>query len=69
MRFLFRRIMQKTAHMQLINDMYDKWGEYFEEAGDQSPLLMNHMLAKLLVAERQNNEYLRKCLNEISRRT
>lgn len=54
--------------MQIINDAYDKYSEHFEQAGDQSPLLMNHLLAQMVMKEREENTYLKSRLDENSRR-
>lgn len=43
--------------MQLINELYDKYDEWFEVAGDQSPLLMNQVLAQMVIKEREDKEF------------
>jgi hypothetical protein len=45
---------------QLLNDIYEKYGEWIEEAGLDGPLLMNQILAKMVLIERDKNEYYEK---------
>lgn len=54
--------MNNSKQMIVLNQIYDKWSEYFEHAGDQSPLLMNHILADMVIKERENTEFYKNLL-------
>ncbi|MEK6880025.1 MAG: hypothetical protein AABY22_10475 [Nanoarchaeota archaeon] len=48
---------------ELLLEIYEKYGEWLEHAGENAPALFYHILATIIINERQNNEYLKKRLN------
>lgn len=46
----------------LINVVSEKYSEWLEMAGEDAPRLLIDILAKLLVIEKQKNDYLSKVL-------
>ncbi len=52
-----------TPEHNLINELYCKYGEWFESIGDdKSPLLMINILANMVIKQTENNEYLIKII-------
>ncbi len=51
---------------QLLDEIHDKYGEWIELEGANGPLLVNQILAKMVLIERDTNEYYRKRLNHDS---
>ena len=49
-------------HDKIIIDLQLKYGEWLEMAGDKSSALMIHILASLLIKEREENSFLKKRL-------
>lgn len=49
----------------LIIEINDKFGEWFEVAGDRSSDLMINILSNLLIKEREHNEYLTRRLQYV----
>lgn len=56
--------MSLQKRMEIINSCYDKYEEFFESKGDETPFYLNHVLANMLLQERDKNEYLTKRLKE-----
>ena len=52
---------------KVIQDLIEKYGEWFEMAEDQSSALMIKILVKKLIQERTKNEYYEKLLKAISK--
>lgn len=50
----------------LIQEVCQKYGEWLEMAGDQAPAMIIDILAKMIIEERQVNEYYRRRLNNVS---
>lgn len=47
----------------LIKETHIKYSEWFEVAGEKSPQLMIHILASLLIKEKNENYYLNRRLH------
>ncbi len=45
---------------ELLNELREKYSEYIEMAGENSPALMNQILASLLFKEIEEKEYYKK---------
>jgi hypothetical protein len=44
----------------VLQEIEDRFGEYIEMAGTNSPILIINILARMLLIEREKNEYLEK---------
>lgn len=44
-------------HLPLINEIFDKYSEYFEIAGERSPELMIQILAQMVEKERDEKQF------------
>lgn len=51
----------------IIDAVRDKYSEYLEMAGDDSPALLTDILACLLAREIEQNEYYKECLKKNDR--
>jgi hypothetical protein len=49
----------------IIQELMEKYGEWLEMAGDQSPALLINILANTLIQERAKIEYYEKLLKTI----
>ena len=49
----------------LILEINDRFGEWFEVAGDNSSALMINILANLVIKEREHNQYLTRRLQHV----
>lgn len=49
-----------TPQQQLVNELAVKYSEWIEHVGEKAPQLMIHLLASLLIKEKEENEYLKK---------
>lgn len=47
---------------ELLNQLNNKYIEWLEIAGDQAPALFSHILASIIIKEREYSEYLKKRL-------
>ena len=47
----------------IILGIHDKFGEWLEESGDNAPALMIHILAVMLLKEKEKNEFLQRRLS------
>lgn len=45
-----------SVHL-LLEEVQEKYSEYIEMAGHEGPLLINQILAKMILVERENVEY------------
>lgn len=52
----------------LIHDVQEKYGEWLEMYGEQSPYVVQHILADLLIKERENVEYLNNRIKHLERK-
>ena len=50
---------------QLISELSDKYGEWFETYQEQAPDLMIRLLASLLIREREENYCLKRRLDRV----
>lgn len=46
----------------IISEIQNRFGEWVEMAGEQSPDLMINILCKMVIQEREKNEYYERCL-------
>ena len=51
----------------IISEVNDKYSEWLEMAGDNSPALLTDILASMLLKERENNELLSKMIKNYQR--
>lgn len=47
---------------KIMQDLIEKYSEWLEMAGDESPALLIKILLKVLTQEKNQNEYLKKLL-------
>ena len=52
---------------EIIHSIEEKYGEWLEAAGDNSPRLVNNILVNLLIQERVKNDFLEKKLKLIEK--
>ena len=50
---------------ELVLELQDKFGEWLEVAGENSPALMIHILSTLLIKEREQTSYLKRRLDHV----
>ena len=54
--------MDKVTESDILREVEQRFGEHLEMAGEDAPLLMISILCRLLIKERESNEYYKKVL-------
>ena len=54
--------MDQIDESVILREVEERFGEHLEMAGEDAPLLMISILARMLIKEREKNEYYEKVL-------
>lgn len=54
--------MDQIDESAILREVEERFGEHLEMAGEDAPLLMISILARMLIKEREKNEYYEKVL-------
>jgi hypothetical protein len=52
--------VDQVTENDIIREVEDKFGEHLEMAGEEAPLLMISILARMLIKEREATEYYKR---------